>query len=127
MRAVKGQGTSLERKLWAMLAGLKIKGWQKNPKEIYGAPDVAFTKEKIAIFLDGCFWHGCPVCNRPLPINNSEYWKQKIEKNIRRASFVNNELAQNGWIVIKIWEHELKKKKNVPDIHKKILNIYQKV
>lgn len=107
MQAVKNKGTSLERRLWAMLAGLNMKGWVKNPRLILGNPDVIFEKKHIAIFIDGCFWHGCPICNKPMPINNSIYWERKIRKNIDRANYVNETLSAQGWMIIRIWEHEL--------------------
>ena len=84
MRAVKGKGTALERQLWAMLAGMGLSGWRKNPKDITGNPDAAFTTEHVAIFMDGCFWHRCPCCNRKLPKTNREYWVRKIGRNVER-------------------------------------------
>ena len=108
MRAVKGKGTSLERKLWSMLAGMKLKGWRKNASCVPGTPDVAFIDNKIALFVDGCFWHGCPICNRPMPENNAQYWINKIKRNVERDEEVNDQLNDLGWKVFRIWEHELK-------------------
>jgi DNA mismatch endonuclease (patch repair protein) len=88
---------------------MRVKGWVVNPKNIIGHPDIAFPDKKIAIFVDGCFWHGCPYCNRTLPKTNKDYWVQKISKNLRRDQEVTGALVNEGWKVIRIWEHNLRK------------------
>ena len=108
MRAVKGKGTSLERRLSAMLAGMRLSGWKKNVGDIVGKPDVVFPKERVLIFVDGCFWHGCPHCNRKLPESNREYWERKIRRNVERDKQNTQTLIDNGWRVIRIWEHEVR-------------------
>jgi DNA mismatch endonuclease (patch repair protein) len=109
MRAVKGKGTTPERRLFAMLVGMGLKGWRKNAGDIIGKPDVAFRNEQVAIFVDGCFWHGCPYCQRKLmPETNRPYWERKINRNIELAKSNNQKLLENQWVVIRIWEHELK-------------------
>ena len=108
MRAVKGKGTRLENRLFSMLAGMGMKGWKKNVDSIIGKPDVAFIRQRVAIFVDGCFWHGCPRCKRKLPRTNRTYWKRKIERNIALAKLYNRRLRTDGWTVIRIWEHEIK-------------------
>lgn len=107
MQAVKSKGTKLEKRLFAMLAGMGISGWKKNVKSILGKPDVAFPDRKIAIFVDGCFWHGCPYCQRKLPETNHAYWERKIKRNIDLAESYNDQLHHAGWTVIRIWEHEI--------------------
>ena len=107
MQAVKGKGTKLEKRLFAMLAGMGISGWKKNVEGIPGRPDVAFSKQRIAIFVDGCFWHGCPHCRRKLPITNHAYWERKINRNVELAKSYNKQLSREGWTVIRIWEHEI--------------------
>jgi DNA mismatch endonuclease (patch repair protein) len=108
MQAVKSKGTRLEKRLFAMLTGMGISGWKKNVKNIAGKPDVAFLERKIAIFVDGCFWHGCPHCHRKLPETNHEYWERKIKRNVELAASYNEQLRRDGWTVIRIWEHETK-------------------
>lgn len=67
--------------------------------------DMVFPRERIAVFVDGCFWHGCPK-HGTWPKKNAEWWRQKIESNIERDSRVDSELEAAGWSVIRIWEHE---------------------
>src|SRR5690348_2176366 len=84
MRAVKSKGnrsTELLFRLTLMRAG--IKGWKLNPKEVPGKPDFYFPAEKVAVFTDGCFWHGCPRCGH-VPEANSSFWAAKIERNRQR-------------------------------------------
>jgi DNA mismatch endonuclease, patch repair protein len=74
----------------------------KKPRRI---ADVAFTKYKIAVFVDGCFWHGCPE-HASWPMSNSEFWQLKIEANRARDADTDAKLREIGWTVIRIWEHE---------------------
>ena len=107
MQAVKGKRTRLEKRLFAILARMSLKGWKKNFDNITGKPDVAFINQRIAIFIDGCFWHGCPYCRRKLPETNHEYWKRKIKRNVSLAQSHNRRLCRDGWTVIRVWEHEI--------------------
>lgn len=107
MQAVKGKGTKLEKRLWAMLAGMGLKGWKKNADTITGKPDVVFTNQRVAVFIDGCFWHGCPHCQRKLPKTNREYWERKIEHNVELAQLHDEQLQRDGWTIVRIWEHEM--------------------
>lgn len=108
MRAVKGKGTGLERRLFAMLAGMRLHGWRKNADDVIGKPDVVFDELRVAVFVDGCFWHGCPVCQRKLPETNREYWERKIQRNVERDRLRGATLEENGWRVVRIWEHEMR-------------------
>lgn len=110
MQAVKSKGTKLEKRLFAMLSGMGISGWKRNESNIIGKPDIAFSVQKIAIFVDGCFWHGCPYCHRKLPKTNYEYWERKIKRNIELAEIYNDLLSRKGWKVIRVWEHEVRDK-----------------
>jgi len=76
---------------------------------IEGKPDIAFPKQKIAIFCDGCYWHGCPKC-RKIPESNKEFWLKKFEINKKRAVKVNKLLKEKGWIILRFWGHEIKQK-----------------
>jgi DNA mismatch endonuclease (patch repair protein) len=68
--------------------------------------DIAFPKQKIAIFVDGCFWHGCPIHSHEIKSNES-YWKQKLEKNKQRDKMKTEQLQAQNWTVMRFWEHEL--------------------
>lgn len=86
-----------------------ITGWKRNyPAK--GHPDFVFLDKKIAIFVDGCFWHGHD-CRNTRPSDNAEYWRKKRERNIKHDKEVTALFEQRGWTVIRIWECELKKKK----------------
>lgn len=78
-----------------------------HDKSIIGTPDVSNKSKKIAIFVDGCFWHGCKRCYVP-PKTNSDYWKNKYQKNKERRKKVVKALTKEDWKIIQIWEHELK-------------------
>ena len=107
MQAVKGKGTRLEKRLCAMLAGMGLKGWKKNVENITRKPDIAFVNQRVAVFIDGCFWHGCPYCRRKLPETNRKYWERKIKRNVALAKSHNRQLRRDGWTVIRVWEHEI--------------------
>ncbi len=84
----------------------KITGWRRH-WPLFGHPDFVFAKDGIAVFIDGCFWHGCKK-NRMIPKQNNLFWKEKIGRNIKRDRQVSAKLKHDGWCVVRIWEHELK-------------------
>lgn len=88
-----------------------IAGWRRN-QTLLGKPDFVFPKLKIALFVDGCFWHGCPKHSN-IPRNNREFWANKLQKNKDRDRFVSRELKKEGWKVVRVWEHELKHSEKV--------------
>lgn len=97
---------STELRAAAIFRQYKITGWRRH-LPLPGHPDFAFPKSKVAVFIDGCFWHGCPLCNRP-PKTRLEYWGPKIEGNKKRDARVTRELKEKGWRVLRVWECELK-------------------
>ena len=105
MSKIKGKNTKPELMLKEFLKGTYLR-YQPN---IYGKPDFGLKNRKIAIFVDGCFWHKCPKCYKA-PSSNKKFWKKKIERNIRRDKKVNRILRKEGFKVIRIWEHDIKKK-----------------
>ena len=108
MRAVKSRwNKSTELKLIQILNQLGIKGWRRNYK-LLGNPDFVFLKKRVAVFSDGCFWHGHD-CRNKRPQDNAEYWKNKIERNKARDKFVTKTLRERGWQVVRIWECEIKR------------------
>jgi len=85
-----------------------LKGWRRQ-QALFGKPDFVFRKNRIALFVDGCFWHGCPE-HGTKPKTNTEFWAKKIQRNKDRDSLVDSTLSAAGWHVIRVWEHELKKR-----------------
>ena len=75
---------------------------------MFGKPDFVFRQERVTVFVDGCFWHFCPQhCN--VPTGNREFWQGKLAKNKVRDRLVTRTLRQQGWRVLRIWEHELRR------------------
>jgi DNA mismatch endonuclease (patch repair protein) len=108
MQAVKSKGNqSTEIKLIQIFKSHQITGWRRNYK-IVGRPDFVFPKRQIALFADGCFWHG-HHCRNLTPANNAEYWKKKIQRNKARDRAITRELNAQGWLTVRIWECEIKK------------------
>ena len=85
-----------------------ITGWRRQSK-MFGKPDFAFHKQRLIIFVDGCFWHGCPSHSN-MPTNNKDFWASKLTGNQRRDRFVTRTLRKEGWTVLRIWEHDLARK-----------------
>jgi DNA mismatch endonuclease (patch repair protein) len=108
MSLIRGRGNmATELVLLALLRRNKIPGWRRHVA-IIGKPDFAFPKQKVAIFVDGCFWHACPKCYKR-PKTNRRFWDKKREYNICRDRRVNRQLRRQGWKVIRIWQHSLRK------------------
>ena len=109
MSANRGSGNkSTERRLRARLAAAGLSGWRINARDIFGKPDFVFVQEKLAIFVDGCFWHGCKQC-RTIPATNRKFWEKKIEGNKTRDRLVTRQLRRDGWTVIRFWEHQVRR------------------
>ena len=84
-----------------------ITGWRRNQK-LLGKPDFTFRRERVVVFVDGCFWHGCPKCYKR-PASNQEFWDNKIAANRKRDRLVGRELTRLGWHVVRVWQHQLAK------------------
>ena len=107
MASVKSRNTkSTELRFISILKDKDITGWRRN-YPLTGKPDLVFPRLKIAVFIDGCFWHGCPSHCR-MPSSNTNYWNNKIEKNKIRDKKITKALKMKKWQVIRIWEHEIK-------------------
>lgn len=83
----------------------RITGWRRRQR-IFGKPDFVFIKLRTAVFVDGCFWHGCPLHGRT-PKSNKAFWRVKFTVNTARDRLVDRTLKAKGWTIIRIWEHEL--------------------
>jgi len=109
---------STELKLIEIFKEYNIFGW-KRKYPVKGHPDFVFLKKKIAVFVDGCFWHGHD-CRNTRPSDNSEYWTKKRERNRNHDKEITNLFTNRGWVVIRIWECELKKKNREKLIERKL-------
>jgi len=89
-----------------MLIRAGLRGWKGHPRGVGRKPDFVFEAERLAVFVDGCFWHGCPRCGH-VPKANNPYWKAKIEGNPRRDRGYDAKLQEQGFRVLRVWEHEL--------------------
>lgn len=108
MRAVKSRGNNTtELRFLAILKQGKITGWRRH-LPLPGTPDFAFPRERVAVMVHGCFWHGCKKHYRR-PSENSDYWSVKISRNMRRDRRVLRELRSLGWSVMTFWEHDLRR------------------
>ena len=119
MSKIGSRDTGIEGDFKKLIRGLNFR---YQPK-IFGKPDFASEKFKIAIFIDSCFWHKCPKHFRK-PTANNTYWTQKINRNVERAEEVNDYLKKHGWKVVRFWEHEIKN--NPKKVITKIQNFYSK-
>jgi DNA mismatch endonuclease, patch repair protein len=107
MSRIRGSNTGPERIVRKGLRAARIAGY-KTHSSLPGKPDIVFPKAKLAVFVDGCFWHGCPEDYHE-PETRREFWKRKIGRNITRDREVNATLVGQGWNVMRIWEHQVKR------------------
>ncbi len=109
MQGNKRRDTTPELIVRRMLRDLGYPGYRLDWRKAAGHPDIAYPGRKIALFVNGCFWHRCPVCDLPLPKSNVEYWQAKFERNVQRDARTKAALEEDGWKVVVVWEHQLKK------------------
>ena len=109
MSANRGKNTGPELEFRKALRAAGLVGYRLHWKKAPGRPDIAFTKKKIAIFINGCFWHRCPYCKYALPKSNKAFWRKKFEANIERDKKKKNLLRKESWKVLVIRECQLKK------------------
>lgn len=107
MSRIKAKDTKPELKLRRLLFERGIWGYIVH-YNLPGKPDIVFEKKKIAIFVDGCYWHKCPVCFIE-PETRKEFWMKKIEGNVKRDKKVDKKLKEEGWKILRFWEHEVRK------------------
>lgn len=122
MSRIRTKNTGPETKIRKMLSAGSIRGYRLH-YNLIGKPDIVFTKKKIAIFIDGCFWHRCPVDFQE-PETRKEFWMKKILSNVERDKKVNKKLKDDGWTVLRFWEHEVRK--NPDNVVKKITDTLEK-
>lgn len=107
MRSNKGRDTKPERVLRSILhkQGLRYRVSMRPVPELRRTADMVFSKARVAVFVDGCYWHGCPEHHRPAK-RNAEFWRKKIEGNRARDAETDELLGERGWKVVRVWEHE---------------------
>ena len=109
MARIRSKGNlSTEAKMVALFKAFDIKGWRRH-LPLPGRPDFVFRSARVAVFVDGCFWHGCPRCYRA-PGSNVEFWENKVATNRRRDRRVTRQLRSVGWCVLRVWECSLRKR-----------------
>jgi DNA mismatch endonuclease (patch repair protein) len=102
MAAVRSKGNlSTEIALGKLLWAAGLRGYRKH-WPVAGKPDFAWPGRKVAVFVDGCFWHGCPC--KTIPVTNAAFWRDKIGKNQARDRRVNRQLRKEGWAAVRVWE-----------------------
>ena len=112
MSHIRGRGNKeTELALMKIMRRKGITGWRRK-QSLFGNPDFVFRKERLVLFVDGCFWHGCPK-HYQQPTNNQDFWKEKFQLNKKRDRLVNRTLHRAGWRVLRIWEHDLTRKNEV--------------
>ena len=108
MSRVRSTGNkTTEARLRAYLASSRVKGWKLRPSEPDGKPDFVFEAARLAVFVDGAFWHGAPGFTR-FPKSRVDYWKRKIQRNKQRDIEVTRRLRAKGWAVLRFWDYELR-------------------
>jgi DNA mismatch endonuclease (patch repair protein) len=110
MSANKGKNTKPEIAFRKALWNRGITGYRLHWKKVPGRPDIAFPGKRVAIFINGCFWHRCPYCQPPTPKSHSEFWKDKFSKNILRDNKKIDLLIRDEWKVLIVWECQIKNK-----------------
>jgi len=107
MSRIRGKNTGPE---MIVRSALHAEGfrYRLHARTVAGRPDVVFPKERVAVFVDGCFWHGCPS-HAVSPWNNRVFWSAKLGRNVERDRETTRELRRDGWCVLRVWEHEVEK------------------
>ncbi len=106
MSKIRGRGNKdTELALIRILRNHKITGWRRH-QPIFGRPDFVFRARRLAVFVDGCFWHSCPL-HATKPKENAAFWRKKFKSNKARDQLVARELRTRGWKVMRLWEHDL--------------------
>ena len=123
MQSIRSSNTVPERKVMQKLKHCGIY-FAKHVKSIPGKPDIVFRRKKIAVFIDSDFWHGHKT-RFTMPKSNLAYWRPKIERNKLRDREVNRKLRKMGWVIIRIWEYDIKK--NLDHVIGRILRALNKV
>lgn len=107
MRGNKAKDTKPELALRKALWRAEVRGYRLHVRELPGRPDIAFGRARLAVFINGCFWHRCPHCNLPPPKSNTDFWRKKFDANVARDLKKIAALELSGWRVMTIWECQI--------------------
>jgi len=111
MALIRSRGNrDTELRLIALMREHGITGWRRNAP-VFGKPDFVFRTARLAVFVDGCFWHGCPR-HATMPANNRAFWKAKLARNGARDREVTRALRKDGWRVVRVWECALARRRS---------------
>lgn len=110
MSRIRGENTRPEVALRKALYAGGLRGYRIHYK-LPGKPDIVMPQKRLAVFVDGCFWHRCPRCFQK-PETNADFWKQKIDGNVERDNKMTERLRADSWRVIRFWEHDIRKNLN---------------
>src|SRR5207245_7922410 len=108
MSRIRGRDTKAEVVLRQALWSAGLRGYRTHGA-LPGRPDIVVTRARLAVFVDGCFWHSCPKCRIPAPASRTDYWRPKLRRNKRRDQRVGRELRRIGWTSLRLWEHEVQR------------------
>jgi DNA mismatch endonuclease (patch repair protein) len=107
MKRVRGRGNrTTELRLRSAMIQARLNGWKMHSESLVGHPDFYFPALKLVVFVDGCFWHGCPKCGH-VPSKHTEYWRAKFRRNRFRDQKITRGLRTQGMMVIRFWEHDV--------------------
>ena len=113
MSSIKDRNTKPELAIRKVMWNNGIKGYRLHWKKVPGKPDIAFPSKKVAIFVNGCYWHKCPNCNPSTPKSNVEFWNNKFQKNVERDKRKVQQLKQLDWKVLILWECQIIKNMDI--------------
>ena len=111
MASIRSNDTGPEIAVRRIMWGLGFR-YRTHDRTVPGTPDISNKRRRYAIFVDGCFWHGCPECYRE-PKTNTAFWRDKVRRNMKRRNDVSDELKRQGFRVVEIWEHEVSEPESV--------------
>lgn len=120
MSKVRSEDTKPEIKVRKLLHGMGYR-FRLHRRDLPGKPDIVLPKYKTVVFVNGCFWHGCPICRHAKirPKANAEYWNRKLDRNLQRDRENYAKLDALGWRVVVVWECETKDK-NIPQLRERL-------
>lgn len=125
MSRIRGRGNrDTELAIVKLFRRHRITGWRRH-QALFGKPDFVFKEERLALFVDGCFWHSCPK-HATKPRNNAAFWQKKLASNMTRDILVVKTLSKQGWSVLRIWEHELAQKNEAHVVRKVLRRLMSK-